>query len=77
MGRVAPSDTWRVCTGPAGSTVLCDTCGWHKGLKPKGQERLMLVVHYTSGTPRYPRRLQLTGAPSQPLSRIQQQALGR
>lgn len=76
MGRVMPPDAWRVYTGSSGTTVLCDTCGWHKGLKPKRDERLMLVVHYTSGTPRYPRRLQLTGTPAQPLSHLQQHALG-
>jgi hypothetical protein len=60
MARLIPNAEWRVCLGPAGTVALCDTCGYHKGLKPTHHERLMLMVQYTSQTPRYPRVLRVT-----------------
>lgn len=76
MRRVIPESAWRVCTGAAKTMIFCDTCGYHKGLKPSRHERLMLVAHYTSGAPRYPQRLRVSGASAVALSRIQQRALG-
>jgi len=51
MARAVPESSWRVCTGARGTVVLCDTCGYHKGLKPKGQDRLMMMLQFTSGAP--------------------------
>ena len=34
----------------------------HTQLKPEGEERLLLVAHYVSGTPYVPRALELEGA---------------
>ena len=52
---------WRFCTGPAGSVVLADTTGFHKGLKPHSGHRLLLMIQYTSGHPAYPRDFDLLG----------------
>lgn len=76
MARVVPSSEWQICTGSAGTVVICDTCGYHKGLKPTHKERLMLMIQYTSGTPRYPRTLKLTGDMAGDLTAIQRDALG-
>lgn len=48
MEKIVPRGSWMVCAGPAGTTVLADTCGFHKGVKPIARPRLMLVSHYTS-----------------------------
>ena len=39
----------------------CDTCGYHRGLKPRGRDRLMLMVQYTSGSASDPRAFEVTG----------------
>ena len=57
---VSPS-RWKVCTGPAGTVILADTIGYHKGLKPIRGHRVLLMLHYTSGKPRYPSSLSLRG----------------
>ncbi len=68
---------WRVYTAPAGAVIICDTCGYHKGLKPTKRDRLMLMVQYTSGTPHYPRVLTVSGTASQHgLTPAQRAALG-
>jgi hypothetical protein len=60
--RVAPTSEWVLCEGKPGTVVFADTCGYHKQLKPDGDERLLLVAHYVSGTPFVPPALELTGA---------------
>ena len=40
--------------GPAGTIVLADTSGYHRGLKPQGEERLALFAQYTTSANRYP-----------------------
>ena len=75
MARLLPPSEWRVCTAPAGTMIFCDTCGYHKGLKPTRNERLMLMMQYTSATPRYPRELQVLGQAEGELSSIQREAL--
>lgn len=77
MARVIPTSDWRVCTGSAGTVVICDTCGYHKGLKPSREGRLLLMLQYTSRTPRWPRVLHLTGDGAGVLSAIQRDALGK
>lgn len=49
MAKTVPPLEWRVCTGSAGTVILCDTCGYHRGLKPGEGDRLMLMFQYTSG----------------------------
>lgn len=61
LARIVPEQTWRLCEGHAGTVVFADTCGYHKQLKPSGEERLLLVAHYVSGTPFVPRDLELRG----------------
>ena len=62
LSRVVPEDEWILCEGPRGSVVFADTCGYHKQLKPAGDERLLVVSHYVSGTPYVPSTLELHGA---------------
>ena len=78
MERVLPRVEWRICIAPAGTVILCDTGGYHKGLKPSHKERLLLMMQYTSGVPNYPRQLQLIGgSKGEELSAAQRQAAGR
>ena len=76
MSRVAEPSDWLICTGAAGTVVVCDTCGYHKGLKPVQKDRLMLLLQYTSGTPRFPRSFNLEGVSSASLNSAQKEALG-
>ena len=62
LARIVPESEWILCEGKRGTVVLADTCGYHKQLKPEGEERLLLVAHYVSGTPYVPRALELEGA---------------
>lgn len=49
IARVVPRSEWRICTGQTGTVILCDTSGYHKGLKPERGDRLMLILQYTAG----------------------------
>jgi len=68
LSRIVPESEWVLCEGPRRSVVFADTCGYHKQLKPAGDERLLLVSHYVSGTPYVPRTLELTGVDGAPLT---------
>jgi hypothetical protein len=68
MSHVVPEADWTLCEGPRASVVFADTCGYHKQLKPAGDERLLVVSHYVSGTPYVPRTLELTGTEGSPLT---------
>ncbi len=61
LAHVVPEPEWVLCEGSPGTVVFADTCGYHKQLKPEGDERLLLVAHYVSGTPLVPRALELSG----------------
>lgn len=69
------SDQWEVCTGPAGSVVFADTCGYHKGLKPRKGYRLLLMAHYTSRAAVSAKEIQLVGDAQSVLSKQQLAAL--
>ena len=75
MARGVPPAAWTRCTGARpGPVILADTTGFHKGLKPQTQHRVLVSLHYTSGTPRYPRSFTLRQASSaglQPLKDVQ------
>ena len=58
-----------------GTVMLCDTGGYHKGLKPLRRDRLLLMWQYTSGTPRYPQRLSLVPAAVEGLPALHRQVL--
>lgn len=75
MARLVPPEEWRINTAPAGTTILCDTSGYHKGLKPTGNQRLMLTWQYTSGTAWYARAFELLGTPSFLLTQSQRYTL--
>ena len=47
IGAVPESRMVR-CTGPAGTVVLCDTMGFHKGGRCARKHRLLLTATYTS-----------------------------
>jgi hypothetical protein len=55
MARIIPEEDWVVCTGKAGTVVLADTCGYHKGGKPSEGERLLWTAQYTSPAAALPR----------------------
>jgi hypothetical protein len=56
---VAPisMDKARVVTGSAGTMILCDTYGFHRGVKPE-KDRLMSIFQYVSKASKYPREFQ-------------------
>lgn len=59
MKTEIPERDWKVCTGKTGTVILADTGGFHKGLKPQKNHRLLLMLQYTSGTPCFPRGFEL------------------
>jgi hypothetical protein len=61
LAAIVPEHDWVFCEGRPGTVVFADTCGYHKQVKPEGEERLLLVAHYVSGTPFVPRALELRG----------------
>lgn len=71
MEAIFPPSQWRVCTASAGTVIICDTCGYHKGLKPKRGDRLMVVLQYTSGSSQNARSFQLEGELASALSPVQ------
>jgi len=62
MGRTVPRQDWRINIGASGTTVFADTCGYHKGVKPVANPRLMLMCHYTSPSAFSARELKVTGS---------------
>jgi hypothetical protein len=63
----------QICTAPAGTMIMCDTYGFHRGLKPE-KDRLMSITQYVSRASRYAREFSLQGeAPVS--SEIQRRAL--
>ena len=59
MAAIVPPAGWTRCTGSPRTVILADTTGFHKGLKPQTQHRVLVSLHYTSGTPKYPRSFTL------------------
>lgn len=77
MARFVPEADWRICVGPPRTTVLVDTCGWHRGLKPTHKVRTLFTCQFTSQNCIYPRSFNLTGSVSDAkLNREQRYALG-
>jgi hypothetical protein len=65
MERHVPRERWAICTGPPGTVVLADTCGYHKGGKPTTGDRLLWTAQYTTGAADARRNFELAGeAPS-------------
>jgi hypothetical protein len=64
MAERIPREEWVVCTGPPGTVVLADTCGYHKGGKPTKGDRLLWTAQFTSGAADAKRNFELAdGAP--------------
>jgi hypothetical protein len=59
MAKLIPREDWVVCTGPVGTVVIADTCGYHKGGKPDIDRRILWTAQYTSGAPRNGRSFEL------------------
>ena len=77
MRKIVPEDEWIICTGSAGTVIFADTCGYHKQLKPRGGERLLMVAEYTSGTPFFERPVEIRCDDPSALSEDQRFALFR
>ena len=75
MARIVPESEWVVATGTAGTVILADTCGYHKQLKPTGGQRLLMIGEYTSGTPFWPRPIEINCPDPDTLTRDQRFAL--
>jgi hypothetical protein len=75
INRIFPPSTWRICTGPAGTMIVADTLGFHRGGKPTAGTRLLVTFTYTSGTPLVGRAVRLKGKPVWISSAIQRYAL--
>jgi hypothetical protein len=50
----------QICTGATGTVIMCDTYGFHRGVKPQ-KDRLMSVAQYVSKASRYAREFNLLG----------------
>ena len=75
VSKVFPPSTWKVCTGNAGSMILADTVGYHRGGKPTSGVRILATFTYTSTTPMLTRKLQVQAMPSWALLPIQRFAI--
>jgi hypothetical protein len=75
MERIVPRREWVLSTGPPGTIALAETSGYHKQLKPTSGERLALMIQYTSGTPNYPRDVEIRVPDGAQLSAAQRYAL--
>jgi hypothetical protein len=75
MNRVFPPESWRVCTGPAGTMIMADTLGYHRGGKPTAGRRILITFTYTSGAPITERPIHLLGRPLWMTAAIQRYAV--
>jgi hypothetical protein len=75
MRAAIPAQDWLACTGPAGTMVLADTVGFHRGGKPAIGNRLLITFTYTSGSPFVKRLFQCDGVPDWASHPIQRYAL--
>ena len=62
---VVPRAEWVVCTGPAGTVVVTDTCGYHKGGKPTVGERRLWTAQFTSIAAAAKRNFEVVGRPEE------------
>lgn len=77
MEATYPHNGWKACTGPAGSLIVADTVGFHKGGKPKSRDRILVTMTYTSGSPRSKRAIRFERTPSWSMSKLQKLAFVR
>ncbi len=70
-----PAETWLTCTGPAGTMILADTVGYHRGGRPTKGSRILITFTYASGMPFTSRVLRVTGKPAWANTGVQSYAL--
>jgi ectoine hydroxylase-related dioxygenase (phytanoyl-CoA dioxygenase family) len=75
MAACVPRAEWLTCTGNAGTIIIADTRGYHRGLQPRTGHRALLTLQYTSGRPTYPPRVRVRGSHPTSLSPAQYAAL--
>jgi hypothetical protein len=75
MQRFFPPEQWRTCAGPAGTMIVADTVGFHRGGKPTVGTRLLVTFTYTSGTPFVEHPLGVTAMPPWISTPIQRYAI--
>jgi ectoine hydroxylase-related dioxygenase (phytanoyl-CoA dioxygenase family) len=75
MAQRIPREDWVVCTGPPGTVVFADTCGYHKGGKPTRGDRLLWTAQFTSGAAQAKRNFELMGGAPDGLTPEQRWAL--
>lgn len=63
MQTAFPRESWLTCTGPAGTMILADTVGYHRGGKPTTGKRVLITFTYTSGLAYSARKLRINGTP--------------
>jgi hypothetical protein len=74
MNPTLSPDLHRVCTGPEDTMILADTVGYHRGGKPRSNNRLLLTFTYTSAWQGRPGPV-ISGTPSWPMNDMQRMAL--
>jgi hypothetical protein len=75
MARIVPDDEWIVAEGTPGTIVLADTCGYHKQIKPTGEQRLLMMSQYVSGAAHVERALTIASEGAGDLAVDQRYAL--
>jgi hypothetical protein len=75
LSRVFAPEQWRVCTGPAGTMILSDTTGYHRGGKPAAGHRILITFTFTSGARLAGRAIRIAGTPTWFSAPIQASAL--
>lgn len=75
MAAAIPRQDWKVCTGTAGTMIMADTIGFHRGGHAHNGRRILITFTYTSGTPNKPTKAKVAGAPGWLQSDLQRAAL--
>lgn len=75
MEAAIPRQNWTACTGPAGTMILADTVGYHRGGHAHAGQRILITFTYTSGTPHKPTKARVAATPTWLRSDIQRAAL--
>jgi hypothetical protein len=69
MRTIFPEEDWFACTGPAGTIIMADTIGYHRGGKSKSGNRVLLTFAYTSNNCPWP--LRVVGTPEARMTALQ------
>jgi hypothetical protein len=75
MGKFFRPERWQVCTGPAGTMIVADTVGFHRGGKPVSGTRLLVTFTYTSAVPFVERSVGVAAMPAWISTDIQRRAI--